>query len=62
MRYFSDPMRRHNIEQIMGTWQMLEVSGKRIYANANIRTAPPLDPTILKTTIQALIDLRIDHI
>ncbi len=62
VRYLSTPARRYSIEQIIDKWQMLKISGKSIYTYADIRTAPPLDPDMVRTTIKALIDLRIDHI
>jgi hypothetical protein len=60
-RYFSVPARKHSIEQIIGKWQMLKISGRNIYIYSDIRTAPDLDPEMLRSTIKDLIDLRLDH-
>ncbi len=62
MRYFSVPARRKSIQQIISKWQMLKISGKKIYTYAEIRTAPALDPELIRATLHDLTDLRIDHI
>jgi hypothetical protein len=62
MRYLSVLARRKSIQQIISKWQMLKISGKRVYAYADIRTAPSLDLGMLRATLNDLIDLRIDHI
>jgi hypothetical protein len=61
-RFFSDPARRHSFKQIMSKWQTLEINDKRIYTYANIRTAPPLDPDMVRTTVKALIDIQVHRI
>lgn len=62
MRYLSIPARRKSIQQIIGKWQMLKISGKSIYTYADIETAPSLDLELLRATLTDLIDLRIDRI
>ena len=62
MRYLSVPARRKSIQQIISKWQMLKISGKKIYTYAEIRTAPTLDPEMIRATLRDLTDLRIDHI
>jgi predicted RNA binding protein YcfA (HicA-like mRNA interferase family) len=62
MRYFADDKKKENIKQLLANgWQPPRITGKKIFTCSQVRPGPDLDPEMVRTTLQNLIALRIEH-